>query len=73
MVTVLPAGAVEHPGCRQLAGGGVKPVVGEVGLSGNREVPQRDLSLAAAFGAIAGSGRRESNPHCQLGKLMFCH
>src|SRR3712207_2436980 len=22
---------------------------------------------------IAGSGRRESNPHSQLGKLMYCH
>ena len=29
------------------------------------------FACAASF--RVWSGRRESNPHCQLGKLMFCH
>ena len=34
------------------------------------EAPGAD---ASGRGPLAWSGRRESNPHCQLGKLMFCH
>jgi integrase len=52
-----------------------RPAVQRLGLDGLRfhDLRHTAATLAAAAGALVGSGRRESNPHRELGKLEFYH
>ena len=69
----LPTRSLERASARpvQRRGNAIWWVLGTVPIT--RHMPDEHRLVESTAWLSSESGRRESNPHSQLGKLMFCH